>query len=233
MATAPSTLRTATLYRAVFGLGLLIAAGCFAAGLVHVALTERRLPGIELDPLVRAREALARGDNATALREYRGLAAVMPNDFERLLDAAEGLVRAGDPAGGAELLRRAWTIQPGHPRLITALGWSLFWTKRYDEAAARFEQALGANPRDLRAHAGLAEVRIEQQRYPEAEAALLRAREIDPTNASVHNSLGITYALTGRPREAVGEFGVAARLTPTPDILANLERARAEAAKRP
>jgi len=185
-----------------------------------------------MDPLLRARDALARGDKVAATREYRGMAAVMPNDFDRLLEAAEGLVRAGDAAGGAELLRQAWTIRPGHPRLQTAFGWSLFWTKRYDEAAARFEQALRGDPRDLRAHAGLAEVRIEQQRYPEAEAGLLRARELDPTNASVHNSLGITYALTGRPQRAVEEFGVAARLSPTPDILANLERARRETAGR-
>jgi tetratricopeptide (TPR) repeat protein len=232
MSSAPSAVRAESVYRVAFGLGLLIALGSFAAGLARVAVSERRLPGIELDPLLRAREALARGDKVAATREYRGMAAVMPNDFDRLLEAAEGLVRAGDTAGGAELLRQAWTIRPGHPRLQTAFGWSLLWTKRYDEAAARFEQALRADPRDLRAHAGLAEVRIEQQRYPEAEAALLRARELDPTNASVHNSLGITYALTGRPQRAVEEFGVAARLSPTPDILANLERARGETAGR-
>jgi Flp pilus assembly protein TadD len=231
MSTAPSALRAATVYRLAFGLGLLIAAASFAAGFARVALSDRRLPGIELDPLLRARDALARGDTTTAAREYRGMAAVMPKDFERLLEAAEGLVRAGDPAGGAQLLRQAWAIRPGHPRLQTALGWSLFWTKRYDEAASRFEQALQADPRDLRAHAGLAEVRIEQQRYAEAEAALLRARDLDPTSASVHNSLGITYALTQRPRQAVDEFHVAARLSPTADILANLDRARREAAE--
>lgn len=234
MSSAPSAPRAQSLYRVAFGLGLLIAFGSFAAGLARVAVSERRLPGIELDPLLPARDALARGDKATAAREYRGLAGVTPQDFERVLEAAEGLVRAGDAAGGAALLRQAWTIRPGHPRLQTSLGWSLFWTKRYDEAAARFEQALSADPRDLRAHAGLAEVRIEQQRYREAEAELLRAREIDPTNASVHNSLGIMYALTGRPQRAVEEFGVAARLSPTPDIVANLERARGGAAgKRP
>jgi tetratricopeptide (TPR) repeat protein len=230
MSSAPPAPRAASLYRAAFAAGLLIAAASFAAGLVRVGLAERRLPGIELDPLLPAHEALARGDHKTAAREYRGMAAVMPNDFDRLLEAAEGLVRAGDPAGGAELLRQAWAIRPGHPRLQTTLGWSLFWTKRYDEAAARFEQALRSDPRDLRAHAGLAEVRIEQERYAEAEAALLRARDIDPTSASVHNSLGITYALTRRPRQAVEEFAVAARLSPTADILANLERARREAA---
>jgi Flp pilus assembly protein TadD len=232
MSSAPSAVRAESFYRVAFGLGLLIALGSFAAGLAHVAVSERRLPGLEMDPLRRARDALGRGDKVAATREYRGMAAVMPNDFDRLLEAAEGLVRAGDTAGGAELLRQAWTLRPGHPRLQTAFGWSLFWTKRYDEAAARFEQALRADPRDLRAHAGLAEVRIEQQRYPEAEAALLRARELDPTNASVHNSLGITYALTGRPQRAVEEFGVAARLSPTSDILANLERARGETAGR-
>ena len=232
MSAAPPALRAETLYRLAFGLGLLIAVACFVAGLAQVAVSERRLPGLAMDPLIAARDALARGDKAAAGREYRGLAAVNSRDMDLLLQAAEGLVRAGDAAGGAELIGRAWAMNPGHPRVQTSLGWALYWTKRYDEAAARFEIALRADPRDVRAHAGMAEVRLEQQRYPEAEASLLRALELDPTNGSAHNSLGVAYALTGRPQRAVEEFGIAVRLSPTPDILANLERARGEAARR-
>jgi Flp pilus assembly protein TadD len=232
MSTVPSALRAESLYRLAFGLGLLIALGCLVAGLVQVAVSERRLPGLEMDPLLRAREALARGEKAAAVREYRGMAAVNSRDLDLLLQSAEGLVRAGDPAGGAELIGRAWATHPGDPRVHTALGWALYWTKKYDEAAAHFETALRADPRDFRAHAGLAEVRLEQQRYPEAESALLRALALDPTNGSAHNSLGVAYALTGRPERAVEEFGIAVRLSPTPDILANLERARAAVARR-
>jgi tetratricopeptide (TPR) repeat protein len=230
MSTAPSALRAERLYRLAFGLGLLIAATCFVAGLAQVAVSEHRLPGLEMDPLIHARDALAHGENAAAAREYRGLAAVNSRDFDLLLQAAEGLVRAGDAAGGAELIGRAWSMNPGHPRVQTTLGWALYWTKKYDEAASRFESALRADPREVRAHAGLAEVRLEQKRYAEAEASLLRALEIDPTVGSAHNSLGVAYALTGRPERAVEEFGIAARLSPAPDILANLERARGGAA---
>jgi len=230
MSTAPPALRAESLYRLAFRLGLLITFGCFAAGLGHVALSERRLPGLEMDPLLRARDALARGEKAAAVREYRGMAAVNARDLDLLLQSAEGLVRAGDAAGGAELLGRAWAEHPGDARIHTALGWALYWTKKYDEAASHFETALRADPRDFRAHAGLAEVRLEQQRYREAEASLLRALALDPTNGSAHNSLGVAYALTGRPARAVDEFATAARLTPTADIFANLERARAESA---
>ena len=211
MSTTLSALRVEKLYRLAFRLGLLIAVACFVAGLAHVAVTEHRLPGLEM--------------------EYRGLAAVNSRDFDLLLQAAEGLVRAGDAPGGAELIGRAWAMNPGHPRVQTTLGWALYWTKKYDEAASRFESALRADPREVRAHAGLAEVRLEQRRYAEAEASLLRALELDPTIASAHNSLGVAYVLTGRPQRAVEEFGIAARLTPTPDILTNLERARGEAAR--
>jgi tetratricopeptide (TPR) repeat protein len=219
------------LYRLAFRLGLLIAAACFVAGLAQVAVSEHRLPGLEMDPLLHARNALAHGEKAAAVREYRGLAAVNSRDFDLLLQAAEGLVRAGDAAGGAELIGRAWAMSPGHARVQTTLGWALYWSKKYDEAASRFEIALRADPREFRAHAGLAEVRLEQQRYAEAEASLLRALELDPTFGSAHNSLGVAYAMTGRPQRAVEEFGIAARLSPTPDILANLARARGEAAR--
>jgi len=231
MSSTPSAVRAERLYRLAFKLGLLIAVACFVAGLAHVAVSEHRLPGLEMDPLIRARNALANGEKAAAAREYRGLAAVNSRDFDLLLQAAEGLVRAGDAAGGAALIARAWSMNPGHPRVQTTLGWAFYWTKKYDDAAARFEMALRANPREVRAHAGLAEVRLEQQRYAEAEASLLRALELDPTIGSAHNSLGVAYAFTGRPQRAVEEFGIAARLSPTPEILANLDRARGEAAR--
>ena len=234
MSTAAPALRAESLYRLAFRLGLLITLGCLVAGLARSAISEHRVPGLEMDPLLRARDALARGDKAAAAREYRGMAAVNGRDLDLLLQSAEGLVRAGDAAGGAELIGRAWAAHPGDPRVHTAFGWALYWSKKYDEAAAHFETALRADPRDFRAHAGLAEVRLEQQRYAEAEPALLRALALDPTNGSAHNSLGVTYAMTGRPERAVDEFSIAARLSPTPDVLANLERARAETAgKRP
>jgi len=234
MSTAAPALRAESLYRLAFLLGLLITLGSLVAGLARSAVSERRLPGLEMDPLLRARDALARGDKAAAAREYRGMAAVNSRDLDLLLQSAEGLVRAGDAAGGAELIGRAWATHPGDPRVHTAFGWALYWTKKYDEAASHFETALRADPRDFRAHAGLAEVRLDQQRYAEAEPALLRALALDPTNGSAHNSLGVAYAMTGRPERAVDEFSIAARLSPTPDVLANLERARAQAAgKRP
>jgi Flp pilus assembly protein TadD len=126
MSTAPPALRAESLYRLAFGLGLLIAVGCLVAGLAHVALSERRLPGLEMDPLLRARDALARGDKAAALHEYRGMAAVNSRDLDLLLQSAEGLVRAGDAAGGAALLGRAWAEHPGDARVHTALGWALY-----------------------------------------------------------------------------------------------------------
>ena len=131
MSTAPSALRAERLYRLAFGLGLLIAAACFVAGLAQVVVSEHRLPGLEMDPLIHARNALAHGELAAAAREYRGLAAVNGRDFDQLLQAAEGLVRAGDAAGGAELIGRAWSMNPGHPRVQTTLGWALYWTKKF------------------------------------------------------------------------------------------------------
>jgi Flp pilus assembly protein TadD len=232
MPAAPAAPRAPRTYRLAFGLGLLIAFGSFAAGLVGAFLADHRLPSLELDPVRPAREALARGDAAVAAREYRGLAAVNGRDTALLLQAAEGLVRAGDAAGGAEMIAHAWAEHPGDPRVLTALGWSFYWTKRYDEAAVRFAQALQADPSDVRAHAGLGEVRIEQQRYDEAAAELLRAVQLDPASASARNSLGVAYALSGQPERALQELTVAARLSPTADVLANLERARADAARR-
>ena len=91
MSTTLSALRVEKLYRLAFRLGLLIAVASFVAGLAHVAVTEHRLPGLEMDPLVRARNALAQGDKAAAAREYRGLAAVNSRD----LKMSSGIIGSG------------------------------------------------------------------------------------------------------------------------------------------
>jgi Flp pilus assembly protein TadD len=87
------------------------------------------------------------------------------------------------------------------------------------------------DPRDDRAWAGLGEVWLEVDRYPDAVAAFSKSLEIEPRSAEVHNSLAIALNLQGRRGEALRHFRTAVALAPLAEFAANLEKAEAEAAR--
>jgi len=176
---------------------------------------------------VEAESALSKGDAQKAILEYRRAAAVSVGDFPLLLGVGEGLARAGDMPGALDAFAKAQALRPRSTELQTSLGWALFWRRRFDEALVLFDEALRRDPSSARAYAGVGEVRLEQDRYAEAQAALLRSVALDPTDSTVQNSLGISYALSGQPAKAVEHFAIAARLSLGPEFSANLSRARA------
>lgn len=217
----------AALYPWAFRLGVVLAVASWTGATAAFLATRGRLPGLTQSALVEAESALAKGDAQKAIREYRQAAAVNAGDFPLLLGVGEGLARAGDMPGAMETFAKAQVLRPRSTELQTSVGWALFWRRRFDEALAQFDQALRRDPSSARAYAGVGEVRLEQDRYAEAQAALLKAVAIDPTDPTVHNNLGITYALTGQPDRAVEHFSIAARLSPGPEFSANLSRAQA------
>jgi tetratricopeptide (TPR) repeat protein len=209
----------------------MLAAGAFLvavsllAGTASVLFREGRLPGLGQDPTSEAKRALARGDRAAAIREFRGAAVVNPLR-RAALDASEGLAMAGDFGGAGELLERERRRDASNADVLTALGWVLLWQHRLDEGERYLEMAVRRSPRDGHAFAGLGEIALEQDRYRDAVSAFQRALEIEPTEGATHNSLGIALVLSGNREAAIEHFAVAVRLTGDPSIAKNLERAR-------
>lgn len=216
----------AVLYPWAFRFGAVLAIASWTGATAAFLATRGRLPGLTQSALVEAESALSKGDAQKAIREYRQAAAVNAGDFQLLLGVGEGLARAGDMQGAMDTLAKARALRPHSTELQASLGWALLWRRRFDEALAQFDQVLRRDPSSARAYAGVGEVWLEQDRYPEAQAALLKAIAIDPTDPTVHNNLGITYALSGQPDKAVEHFSIAARLSPGPEFSANLSRAQ-------
>ena len=98
-----------------------------------------------------------------------------------------------------------------------------------DDAGSPAGNAAIPDADSTEAYAGIGEVRLEQDRLPEAAQGFQEALARNPRLASVHNSLGIVAALSGRREEAVSHFERAVALQPGA-FEANLQRARAELA---
>jgi Flp pilus assembly protein TadD len=225
-------LRPERVYRGLFIAGLALFGATLAAGLGRFVAREHRLPGLSRDPLAPARDAIASGDRAVAIAEFRRMAALGRWNVDSLLTSGEGLALAGRFEEAQALLDRAAALRAGDPRVHTSRGWTLLWSRQFRAAWNEFATAVQKDPNQARAYAGLGAVLLEQDRNAEARAVLLRAIEIDPGQAQPYNGVGITYALEGQPEEAARYFALAAAISPEPVFLANLERARAAAEHR-
>jgi tetratricopeptide (TPR) repeat protein len=215
-------------YRFAFLAGLFVLAAALAGGLVRVASRDHALPGLAQDPLLEASRSSRIGEKDAARAEYVSAAMLNRGDDNMLFQAGVGLRGGGHHADAETALRQALAIRP-RAATHAHLGWTLLERGRLDDAAASFEAALRLDPREAVALAGMGEVWLSRDRYPEAAAAFKRAIAAGAPTAGTLNSYGITLALGGEPAAAVAAFEAAARLSPTPDILANLERARAAA----
>lgn len=126
----------------------------------------------------------SRGQADTALQEVRLALAAQPN-----LAAAwglQGLIQAnlGDVGAADQSFRRGLQLAPRDADLMHNHGWFLCQQQRWDEADARFEQAL-AQPqyRDaLRTLLARGVCNARAGRLEDAARHLSRAYEFDPTN---------------------------------------------------
>ena len=127
-----------------------------------------------------------RGQLTTALDEVKLALQAQPNLVEGY--NLRGLIYAGlnDDTLAQESFRRALQINPRDGDTLHNYGWYQCQQKQYAEAASLFEQALTApqyagTVRTLLAK-GVCQARAGQ--WPEAEATLTRAYELDPGNAA-------------------------------------------------
>lgn len=140
----------------------------------------------------------ARGQATTALDEVKQALQARPDLVEGY--SLRGLIYAslGEPKLAEESFQRALQLDPRSGDTLHNYGWFLCQFQRWDEAGARFDQAVALPqyrdvPRTLQAK-GLCEARAGRLR--ESERTLSRSYEMEPSNPGTAFILGdVLYRL--------------------------------------
>lgn len=127
------------------------------------------------------------------------------NDKEDAVRACEQALRLGE----------------NFPEVQIALGNLLIGLGRPEQAAARFNVALAANPQDYDAVLGLARVYEDTDRAAEAENLYLRAVSLRSDDWSAYNELGGFYFARGRYEDAAREWRRVTEKSPLNAVVLN------------
>jgi Flp pilus assembly protein TadD len=161
-----------------------------AAALPHAGVTAQdtfsqpvvqALPAPEVQRLNRALVALAKA----------------PRDRDALVEAGQAAIGVDDLEAAIGFFGRAAEVDPGHPDVAQGLGSVYLRAGRAGEALLQFERALagGADPREVLTDQALTLDLVGEQSA--AQAAYLRALELDPANDEARRRLALSHAIAG------------------------------------
>ena len=91
---------------------------------------------------------------------------------------------------------------------------ALYNEKKFEEAAAAYQQILDKYPQSIYALSNLGVVRFQQQKYPEAEKVLREAIRVAPNDAFSHSVLGIVLVQQEKYDDAIQILSRAVALDP-------------------
>ncbi len=140
---------------------------------------------------------------AEAERELRRAAAAMPDNTRVKYHLALSLEKLGDSGEARAALEAIRARDPGFLPAVTALA-RLYTAAGDVEAATKaYESALRINPIHRTSLLGLAELRMDQALWPDAEALLRRALAMDAADQPAAFQLGVCLFHQGRFKEAL------------------------------
>ncbi len=131
-----------------------------------------------------------------------------PQDFEAQIDAADAFYRIQKFKEAAELLEKAYQINPAEftkmAGAVAFLGNYSLEEKKYDEAEKWFQRAIESNPSEINFHIELATVFLEREppAPDKAIAPLEQALKIQPKNGHALGHLVEAYLLKKNTRAA-------------------------------
>ncbi len=215
------------------GYGLeLYRAGREAEALPHFREAVRLSP-TSVGARVNLAAALSRsGDFEAAVEQLREVVHLRPEDAAAQANLASMLLRAGHTEEAHNLAIAALQRAPDERRAHEVLG--VVQALQGDPGAdAQLELAGDERPRG-QLWVAVALSLLREGRQDEAERALRKAVEVEPTLPSGHTNLGVLLARTGRLEEAVPHFQEAVRLAPDDEgARRNLEKVQARLAAGP
>ncbi len=149
-----------------------------------------------VNPMVSARDAMARGDPAEALARYLRVLARDPGDLEALSGAGAAALAVGDADAAINFYVRAEKISPRDGRIKAGLGSALVQKEQPRAALRLFDNAtdLGVPPIDVALDRGLAYDLRGDNRKAQAEYALVTRSRPDP---EATRRLALSLAMSG------------------------------------
>jgi len=106
-------------------------------------------------------------------------------------------------AESAEQWRKALSLAPGDPRLLTELAVTLRLSRDLAEAQRVLEEVVRADPDAPEPNFLLGDVLVAREQPARAIPFLEKAVRADPHAPHAHGALGRAYALVGRPADAI------------------------------
>ena len=140
-------------------------------------------------------------DWRAAAREFDRALALDSTEPRTHLFHAWYYVAQGQLAAALREVRTAQQLNPVSPIINARVGSTLYYLRRYDEAAVELRQAVALDSTNLGARAELARVLVQQHHYAEAIATFPDAFDLQ-AGYLVGGSLGYAYGMAGRRSEA-------------------------------
>lgn len=136
--------------------------------------------------------------------------AVADNAYVQHLTRGGELLRADRVDEARSELERARELRPGDARILNLLGLAYFRLGQYHDAHRIYADLVKRQPEDASMRLNLGLVHLKMGRVDEAIVELVRARDLDPSQARTVGYLGLAYARKGEyalAREAFLEAG--------------------------
>jgi tetratricopeptide (TPR) repeat protein len=144
----------------------------------------------------------------------------------KLTEKAKGLIDAGDLNTALERLEEARELSSSEA-LLFRLASVNFDLGRYDAARSYAEEAISLSPTEWLYRYLLGLTEAKSKRWPQAQASLRIAAQLNPSAAEVQNALGQVAIAEGDTKLAIASFERAAELDPKEQAYrTNLDSAR-------
>jgi Flp pilus assembly protein TadD len=178
---------------------------------------------LELEPdYVDAHVALGTALAGTGRMDEAGIhlrraVAVAPRDPRAQAALGQWLQRSGDFAAAETSFRAALALDPSQPTALLGLAILAYRTGDLAHAVplARLVAASTVGQETANAYALIGAIARDQERMPEAQAALERAVALDPSHQGARTMLALTYAALGRSDDASRSIEAALAIDPT------------------
>lgn len=143
----------------------------------------------DVQPVLRAGDALRKKDPAQALFQYRKALVMEPDNGLLLSRAAEACLSVDEAEAAEGYLRRAVEKNPFYAPPFALLGQLLYDAGRYDEAQRVLQEGLEIQPFQARLHETLGFISMDVGDTATARSSFQLSLELDPDNKDVRTVL--------------------------------------------